>query len=207
MLTIIWQRSIVTNLQFVKNVTKQSTIKHRYACTSLLLRRRCRQRWQTDDTVYDKVPISQWAFFLIKLSLEFWLLVLLVLMAFAAKECLRSLNWRCLRITSKKKNDKALDNKKGRVDWRLSTPWASLVAQWLRICLPMQRTWVRALVWEDPTCRRATKPVRHNYWACALEPTGHNYWARVPQLLKPAHLEPVLCNKRSHSNEKPVHRN
>ena len=27
---------------------------------------------------------------------------------------------------------------------------ASLVAQWLRICLPMQGTWVRALVWEDP---------------------------------------------------------
>ena len=40
---------------------------------------------------------------------------------------------------------------------------ASLVAQWLRICLPMQRTRVRALVWEDPTCRGATKPVSHNY--------------------------------------------
>ena len=40
---------------------------------------------------------------------------------------------------------------------------ASLVAQWLRICLPMQGTRVRALVWEDPTCRRATKPVRHSY--------------------------------------------
>ena len=35
--------------------------------------------------------------------------------------------------------------------------------QLLRICLPMQGTRVRALVWEDPTCRRATKPVRHNY--------------------------------------------
>ena len=40
---------------------------------------------------------------------------------------------------------------------------ASLVAQWLRICLPMQRIRVRALVWEDPTCRRATRPVSHNY--------------------------------------------
>ena len=50
----------------------------------------------------------------------------------------------------------------------LRIPWgASLVAQWLRICLPMQGTRVRALVWEDPTCRGATKPVRHNYWACA----------------------------------------
>ena len=39
----------------------------------------------------------------------------------------------------------------------------SLVTQWLRIRLPMQGTRVRALVWEDPTCRGATKPVRHNY--------------------------------------------
>ena len=40
---------------------------------------------------------------------------------------------------------------------------ASLVAQWLRIRLPMQGTRVRALVREDPTCHEATKPVRHNY--------------------------------------------
>ena len=40
---------------------------------------------------------------------------------------------------------------------------ASLVAQWLRICLPMQGMRVRALVWEDPTCHGATKPVSHNY--------------------------------------------
>ena len=40
---------------------------------------------------------------------------------------------------------------------------ASLVAQWLRICLPMQGTRVRALVREDPTCRGATRPVSHNY--------------------------------------------
>ena len=40
---------------------------------------------------------------------------------------------------------------------------ASLVAQWLRIHLPMQETQVRALVREDPTCRGAAKPVRHNH--------------------------------------------
>ena len=40
---------------------------------------------------------------------------------------------------------------------------ASLVAQWLGICLLMQGTRVRALVWEDPTC--------------------HGDWAREPQLL------------------------
>ena len=66
----------------------------------------------------------------------------------------------------------------------------------------MQGTQVQALVQEDPTCRGAAKPVRHNYWACAL------------QLLNPCTttteaqcLEPVLRNKRSHRNEKPVHRN
>ena len=39
---------------------------------------------------------------------------------------------------------------------------ASLVAQWLRICLPMQGRQVRAPVWEDPTCRGATRPVSHS---------------------------------------------
>ena len=39
----------------------------------------------------------------------------------------------------------------------------SLVAQWLRIHLPMQGTRVRALVREDPTCCGATKPMHHNY--------------------------------------------
>ena len=70
-----------------------------------------------------------------------------------------------------------------------------LVAQWLRIRLPMQGTRVWALVREDPTCRGATKPVCHNYWACVL------------QLLKPVCLKPVLCNKRSHHNDKPAHHN
>ena len=61
-------------------------------------------------------------------------------------------------------------------DLSLEECWASLVRQWLRIRLPMQGTWVRALVREDSTCHGATKPVHHNYWAC------------VPQLLKPASL-------------------
>ena len=39
---------------------------------------------------------------------------------------------------------------------------ASLVAQWLRICLPMQGKRVQALVWEDPTCHGETGPVSHN---------------------------------------------
>ena len=72
---------------------------------------------------------------------------------------------------------------------------ASLVAQWLRIRLPMQGTRVRALVGEDPTCCGPTKPVCHNYWACALEPVSHNYWAHEPQLLKPTLLEPAHRNE------------
>ena len=83
----------------------------------------------------------------------------------------------------------------------------SLVVQWLRIRLPMQGTRVWTLVRADPTYRGASKPVHHNYWACALEPVSHNYWAHVPQLLKPVCLEPMLRNKRSHHNEKPVHPN
>ena len=40
---------------------------------------------------------------------------------------------------------------------------ASLVVQWLRICLPMQETWVWSLVQEDSACREVTKAVHHNY--------------------------------------------
>ena len=41
--------------------------------------------------------------------------------------------------------------------------WASLVVQWLGVRLPMQGTRVQALVRDDPTCRRATRPVSQNY--------------------------------------------
>ena len=42
-------------------------------------------------------------------------------------------------------------------------PWASLVVQWLGIRLAMQRTQVQSLVWENPTCSGATKPISHNH--------------------------------------------
>ena len=58
------------------------------------------------------------------------------------------------------------------------------MVQWLRIHQPLQGTWVQFLVWEDPTCHRAAKAVRHNYWSLST-------------------VEMVLCNKRSHQNEKP----
>ena len=92
----------------------------------------------------------------------------------------------------------------------------------------MQGTVVWALVQEDPTCCRATKPVRHNYWACALEAVSHNYWspctttteahmprAHAPQQEKPPQWEaraqqqrvaPARCNYRkpARSNEDPT---
>ena len=49
------------------------------------------------------------------------------------------------------------------------------MAQWLRICLAMQRTLVRSPVQEDPTRHGATKPVGHNYQVCTLEPVSYNY--------------------------------
>ena len=78
-----------------------------------------------------------------------------------------------------------------------------LKPQWLRICLPVQGTQVRSLLREDPT---TTEPVRHIYWSPrALGSACRNYWAHVLQLLNPVRLEPMLCNKRSHCREKPVH--
>ena len=58
-----------------------------------------------------------------------------------------------------------------------NTKKTSLVVQWLRICLPMQGTQFRSLVWKQPTCHWAKKAMCHNYWVQALEP--------------------VLCNRRS----------
>ena len=70
------------------------------------------------------------------------------------------------------------------------TVGTSLVAQWWRICLPTQETRNWALIWEDPTCLRATMPVCHNYWACFLGPRSRNGWSLHA-------LELVLCNKRT----------
>ena len=38
-------------------------------------------------------------------------------------------------------------------------------------CL-MQKARIQSLVQEDPTRGGATKPIHHNYWACALEATN-----------------------------------
>ena len=64
--------------------------------------------------------------------------------------------------------------------------------------LPMQGSLVRSLVREDPTCHRATK---------TLQLLNLCSRAQEPQLLSPSTLEPMLHNKRSHSNEKRAHCN
>lgn len=71
------------------------------------------------------------------------------------------------------------------------------MVQWVRICLPGQRTRVQSLIQEDSTCFRATKPMLYKHQACALDPTCYNYRTLA--------LEPELCTKRSHHDEKPVH--
>ena len=87
-------------------------------------------------------------------------------------------------------------------------PRASLVAQWLRVCLLVQGTLVRALVWEDPTCHGATRPVSHNYWACAsgacaLQQERPRRWKARARRWRVA---PTCRKKRkpSHRNEDPM---
>ena len=46
------------------------------------------------------------------------------------------------------------------------------MAQGLGIHLPMQETQVRSLVWEDPTCHGASKPVPHHSMACGILPAS-----------------------------------
>ena len=71
----------------------------------------------------------------------------------------------------------------------------------------MQGTRVRALAWEDPTCREAAGPVSHNYRARVpqlLKPTCSR--ARVPRLLSPRAATTEACAPRARApqQEKPL---
>ena len=63
--------------------------------------------------------------------------------------------------------------------------------------LPMQVTQIPSLVQEDPICHRATTQ--------CVTTTEPLLGVCKPQLLKPMLLEPALCNKISHCDEKPTH--
>ena len=71
-----------------------------------------------------------------------------------------------------------------------------------------EETQVSSLIQEDPTCCKATKPVRRNHWAGAPEPGSCHDWAHEPQLLKPVAQEPVLCQQEEPLQRKaPAHSN
>ena len=53
------------------------------------------------------------------------------------------------------------------------------MAQWLRVCLPMQGTWVQSLVWKDFIHYEAAKPIATTTEACALESRSCNYRAHT----------------------------
>ena len=74
--------------------------------------------------------------------------------------------WKILHANGNQKKAVAAILISDKIDFKIKTitrdKGASLVAQWLRVCLLMQGTRVRALVWEDPTCHGAAGPVSHN---------------------------------------------
>ena len=56
---------------------------------------------------------------------------------------------------------KCFDDRDGtRISRYLQLPWG---LEWERTCPPKQETRVPSLIWEDPTCLRATKAVSHKY--------------------------------------------
>ena len=77
------------------------------------------------------------------------------------------------------------------LDLNKSDIWPSLLVQWLRILLPMQGTWVRSLIWEDPTCLGATtttEPALQSLRATAISPQVMTTKLKGQQ--------PMFCHKR-----------
>ena len=70
----------------------------------------------------------------------------------------------------------------------------SLVAQWLRLLLPMQGTRVRALVQEEPTCRGACAPQLLSLCSRACK----------PQLLRPRATTTEACAPRARALQREV---
>ena len=98
------------------------------------------------------------------------------------------------------------------------TPWLKmqqglLWTQW-EASLPVQETWVWPLIWVDPTCCKAAKPLNHNYRACAVDPGNCSCGSLCARELCSATGEATLsektvrCHWRAgpacHMREKPV---
>ena len=77
--------------------------------------------------------------------------------------------------------------------------WTSLVVKWIEIHLPVKWAWVQSLVWGDSTCCAATKAQTPQLLELGCS-RNHERHRRSSMC-----LEPVLCNRRSHCNEKFVH--
>lgn len=120
-----------------------------------------------------------------------------------------SKTWRNKGITMQPENNEQNGNNKSlsihpwtlnelhsqKTDWgKKKKNWTGLMVQWIGVCLPMQRTWVWSLVWED--------------FHTQLRPcvTTTELRAHMLQLLKPTCLEPRLHNRHPHGEE-PMHCN
>ena len=65
---------------------------------------------------------------------------------------------------------------------------ASLMVQWLKIHLPILRTWVRSLLQDNPTCHVAAKLGCHDSWSlCAYSPCSTTREACTSQLERRPH--------------------
>ena len=53
----------------------------------------------------------------------------------------------------------------------------SLVVQWMELCLPTQRVWIRSLVQEDSACRAPKSPVSQLLSLCATTNEAHLPWS------------------------------
>ena len=75
----------------------------------------------------------------------------------------------------------------------------SLVAQLVRVHLPMKGTWVQSLVWEDSTSRGMTEPVCYNFFFFTVQvfiftpfrPWIHSEWVLTVQV--PFHWSSQNC--------------
>ena len=83
---------------------------------------------------------------------------------------------------------------------------ASLVVQWMRICLPVQRTQVQSLVQENPTW--AIRPKYCNYWSPSTwslcSATRKATTVRSPHTAMKSNSHPLQQEEGTCSNKDPA---
>ena len=94
-------------------------------------------------------------------------------------------------ISHLKTQRKKRKTKRKKFNYKLKNTRTCAEVQWLRSRLEMQGMWIRSLVWEDCTCRGATKPIRHGYGACAPWSPGSTIRETKEQPLLAATREPA----------------